>query len=109
MHTISNCYGRFVEYQTFEKIFNDSYLNFLKNIFLKLINNNLKIPEDWISNKVLKLENYNGDIPELSLKISQIRTWTYISNHQSWLTDPKYWQEKLKKLKMIYLIIYMRA
>ena len=62
-------------------------------------NNNLKIPEDWISNKVLKLENYNGDIPELSLKISQIRTWTYISNHQSWLTDPKYWQEKTQKIE----------
>ena len=83
----------------FEKIFNDNYLNFLKNIFLKLVNNNLKIPEDWISNKVLKLENYNGDIPELSLKISQIRTWTYISNHQSWLTDPKYWQEKTQQIE----------
>ena len=83
----------------FEKIFNNNYLNFLKNIFLKLVNNNLKIPEDWISNKVLKLENYNGDIPELSLKISQIRTWTYISNHQSWLTDPKYWQEKTQKIE----------
>jgi len=35
----------------FEKIFNDNYLNFLKNIFLILVNNSYKIPEDWISKK----------------------------------------------------------
>ena len=78
----------------FEKIFNDNYIIFLKNIFLILIKNNLKIPEDWINEKVLKLENYQGDIPELSLKISQIRTWTYIANHHAWFINPYYWQEK---------------
>ena len=83
----------------FEKIFNDNYLNFLKNIFLILIKNNLKIPEDWISKKVLKLENFAGDIPELSLKISQIRTWTYISNHHIWLDNPTYWKEKTLKIE----------
>ena len=71
----------------------------MKSIFLKLINNNFKIPEDWISNKVLKLENFEGDIPELSLKISQIRTWTYISNQHSWLIDPLYWQEKTQQIE----------
>ena len=81
----------------FEKIFNDSYLVFLKNIFLTLVNNNYKIPEDWINKKVLKLENFDGGIPELSLKISQIRTWTYISNHHLWLNKPIYWQEKNSK------------
>ncbi len=83
----------------FEKIFNDSYLVFLKNIFLTLVNNNYKIPEDWINKKVLKLENFDGGIPELSLKISQIRTWTYISNHHLWLKKPIYWQEKTQKIE----------
>ncbi len=83
----------------FEKIFNDNYLIFLKSIFLILIKNNFKIPEDWISKKILKLENYQGDIPELSLKISQIRTWTYIANHHSWFINPYYWQEKTQKIE----------
>ncbi len=83
----------------FEKIFNDSYLVFLKNIFLTLVNNNYKIPEDWINKKVLKLENFDGGIPELSLKISQIRTWTYISNHHLWIKKPIYWQEKTQKIE----------
>ena len=83
----------------FEKIFNDNYLFFLKNIFLTLIKNNYKIPEDWINNRVSKLENFTGGIPELSLKISQIRTWTYISNHHSWLIDGVYWQEKTRLIE----------
>ena len=83
----------------FEKIFNDNYLIFLKSIFLILLKNNYKIPEDWINKKILKLDKFNGDIPELSLKISQIRTWTYISNHHLWLNNPSYWQEKTQQIE----------
>ncbi len=83
----------------FEKIFNDNYILFLKNIFLTLIKNNYKIPEDWINNRITKLENFDGGIPELSLKISQIRTWTYISNHQLWTRDPLHWQEKTRTIE----------
>ena len=55
--------------------------------------------EEWIENKVVKLQNFKGDIPELSLKISQIRTWTYISNHHLWIQKPIYWQEKTQKIE----------
>ncbi len=83
----------------FEKIFNDNYLIFLKNIFIILIKNDYSIPEDWINQKISRLDNFIGGIPELSLKISQIRTWTYISNHHSWLTNSKYWQEKTLQIE----------
>ena len=83
----------------FEKVFNDNYLIFLKNIFLVLVNNEYKIPEDWINKKISRLDNFQGGIPELSIKISQIRTWTYISNHHIWLHDPGYWQEKSQKIE----------
>ncbi len=83
----------------FEKVFNDNYVEFLKSLFLLLIQNNLKIPEEWINQRVVKLDNFSGDIPELSIKISQIRTWTYISNHHSWFKDPIYWQEKTQQIE----------
>jgi len=76
----------------FQKLFNDSYLHFLKTIFLLLIKNN-KIPKLWLEKNILGLQNFSGGIEELSLKISQIRTWTYISNHQNWIDNEKYWQE----------------
>ncbi len=83
----------------FEKTFNDNYLSFLKNIFLILVKNNYKITEDWLNNNILRLDNFSGDIPELSIKISQIRTWTYISNHHEWLENPSYWQEKTLQIE----------
>ncbi len=83
----------------FEKLFNDSYLLMLKEIYLILIKNNYYIPEEWINTKVTKLNNFGGGIPELSIKISQIRTWTYISNNHNWLKNAYYWKEKTQKIE----------
>ena len=78
----------------FQKISNDSYTAFLKSIFLILIKNDLQIPESWLVDKIKRLENYSGGIEELSNKISNIRTWTYISNQSNWIENSQYWQEK---------------
>ncbi len=83
----------------FEKLFNDNYLLLLKDIYLVLIENNYHIPEEWIKNKISKLNNFGGGIPELSIKISQIRTWTYISNNHNWIKNTYYWQEKTQKIE----------
>ena len=83
----------------FEKLFNDNFLLLLKDIYLILIENNYSIPEDWISNKVSKLSNFGEGIPELSIKISQIRTWTYISNNHNWLKNTYYWKEKTQQIE----------
>ena len=83
----------------FEKLFNDNYLLLLKNIFLIMIKNNYNIPEEWIEKKVNKLNNFGSGIPELSIKISQIRTWTYISNNHEWLKNTNYWKEKTQQIE----------
>ena len=57
------------------------------------------IPEDWINKKVIKLDNYGGGIPELSIKVSQIRTWTYISNNHEWFEKSYHWREKTQKIE----------
>ena len=83
----------------FQKIMNDNYLELLKSIFLSLINNDYKIPEDWLNERVKRLENYSGGIEELTSKIANIRTWTYISNQSNWLENNKYWKEKTRNIE----------
>ena len=83
----------------FEKLFNDNYLLLLKNIFLTLIDNNYNIPEDWIYKKVSRLNSFGTGIPELSIKISQIRTWTYITNNHNWCKNSFYWKEKTQQIE----------
>ncbi len=83
----------------FEKLFNDNYLLLLKKIYLILIENNYNIPEEWIDKKVSRLNNFGGGIPELSIKISQIRTWTYISNNHNWTKNTNFWKEKTQQIE----------
>ncbi len=83
----------------FEKLFNDNYLLLLKDIYLILVGNNYNIPEEWIEKKVSKLNNFSGGIPELTIKISQIRTFTYISNNHDWLLNNIYWKEKTQQIE----------
>ena len=83
----------------FEKLFNDNYLLLLKDIYLTLVNNEYTIPEEWINKKVDRLNRSSGGIPELSIKISQIRTWTYISNNHNWLKNTYYWKEKTQQIE----------
>ena len=82
----------------FQKLFNDTYLQFLKTIFKLLVKND-KIPKLWLEKNILGIKKFNGGIEELSLKISQIRTWTYISNHQNWIDNEKYWQELTQNIE----------
>lgn len=83
----------------FQKIINDNYIALLKNIFLTLARNDFLLPENWIHNHVSKLEDYSGGIDELSNKIANIRTWTYISNQSSWLDNKQFWQEKTRTIE----------
>ena len=83
----------------FEKLFNDNYLLLLKEIYLILVENNYNIPDEWIKKKVSRLNNFGGDISELTIKISQIRTWTYISNNHEWFQNSNYWREKTQKIE----------
>ena len=83
----------------FQKIFNDTYIDMLKNIFLTLMNNDLTLPEKWLQERILRLENYDGGIEELSIKIANIRTWTYISNQSNWIKNLQFWQEKTREIE----------
>ena len=83
----------------FQKIINDSYVTFLKNIFLNLIKNDFQIPESWFADKIIRLNEYSGGIEELTRKISNIRTWTYISNQSNWIENSQYWQKKTHNIE----------
>ncbi len=83
----------------FQKIINDSYLTLLKNIFLNLIKNDFQIPESWLASKIIRLDEYSGGIEELTSKIANIRTWTYISHQSNWIENSQYWQKKTHNIE----------
>ena len=64
-----------------------------------MIKNNGAFPDEWLKEKIIKLENYSGGIEELSIKIATIRTWTYIANNSKWINDFEFWQKKTQEIE----------
>ncbi|WP_339759454.1 helicase-related protein [uncultured Hoeflea sp.] len=58
-----------------------------------------EVNEDFLAEQVRRTDSTDGEIDTLSARISQIRTWTYISNRPEWLADPTHWQEKTREIE----------
>ncbi len=52
-----------------------------------------------MAEQVRRADRTDGEIDTLSARISQIRTWTYVSNRPGWLADPTHWQEKTREIE----------
>jgi ATP-dependent RNA helicase SUPV3L1/SUV3 len=57
------------------------------------------VDEDYLAKQLRLLDKTDGEIDTLSARISQIRTWTYVSNHPAWLANPQHWQEKTREIE----------
>jgi ATP-dependent RNA helicase SUPV3L1/SUV3 len=57
------------------------------------------VDEVYMSEQVRRADSTEGDIDALSQRISQIRTWTFVSNRPGWLADPTHWQEKTREIE----------
>ena len=57
------------------------------------------VNEDYMAEQVRRADRTDGEIDNLSARIAQIRTWTYVSNRPGWLADPTHWQEKTREIE----------
>ena len=49
--------------------------------------------------KFFSLKKFDGDIDTILNRISNIRTWTYITNKSSWIINPELWQYETKNIE----------
>ena len=83
----------------FRKFSESGHLALLRRIYLALMSRSGVIPQDWLASEVSRLDNTQGDIDTLSSRIASIRTWTYIANRQTWLTDSAHWAELARRVE----------
>jgi ATP-dependent RNA helicase SUPV3L1/SUV3 len=74
------------------------HADLIATIYRDLIRNGA-VNEDFLAEQVRRTESTEGEIDTLSARISQIRTWTYVSNRPQWLADPTHWQEKTREIE----------
>ncbi|MEM7169974.1 MAG: helicase-related protein [Pseudomonadota bacterium] len=83
----------------YRKILSDEHLRLLSKTYAFLRQHDGRLPEDWVSRQMGRLDVPSGDIDQLSTRIAHIRTWTYITHRGDWLRDPLAWQEKARAIE----------
>jgi ATP-dependent RNA helicase SUPV3L1/SUV3 len=71
----------------------------VKDIFLQLSGSRSAIDEDWLASSVRPLDDTSGDVDALTARLAAVRTWTYLSNHSSWVPNVRHWVERTRELE----------
>ncbi len=71
------------------------HFSLLEKTFELLLANG-KLDNEWIKSQLNRLNRFDGEIDTLLNRISNIRTWTFITNRQKWIEDSEYWQNEAK-------------
>jgi len=85
----------------FRKVMSDAHTNLLGRIFVHLANTNSqgKLPTDWIAKHLQRLDRVDGNIDNLTSRLANIRTWTYVAHRGDWLDDTQYWQKQTRSVE----------
>ena len=82
---VKKTYGHHVQVVT--KVF--SFLTSKKN----------KIPSQYMKEQLSILDKIEGNVDSLSNRISNVRTWAYVSNKSNWVENQDYWIERAKNIE----------
>ena len=83
----------------FHNTMTNSHIKLIKEIFTQLMGRKEQLDDDWTARQIERLNNLNSDIDTLINRLSNIRTWTYISHRAHWLKRAHYWQERSRKIE----------
>ena len=83
----------------FRKILSDHHAQLLSQLYLHLMRNDRRLPEDWVGGQLERLDRVDGDIDHLIQRIAHIRTWTYITHRGGWLADNAHWQGRARAIE----------
>ena len=51
-----------------------------------------RVPDDWLSQQIRRIDRTDGDIDTLSRRLAYIRTWTYVAQRRGWVDDENHWR-----------------
>ena len=82
----------------FRNISEGEHSKIISLIFKELCLND-KLSDEWLNSHIKSFDKYYGDINSLMMRLSGIRTWTYVSQKEKWLDNPVLWQKKTREIE----------
>jgi ATP-dependent RNA helicase SUPV3L1/SUV3 len=83
----------------FQKTTLDDHARLSKEIFQALTSGRGRLGEAWIAPRFAALDRDDGQIDQLSARLSGVRTLAYIAQRPDWLERPRDWREKTRGLE----------
>jgi ATP-dependent RNA helicase SUPV3L1/SUV3 len=83
----------------FQKTTLDEHARLSKEIFQALTGKRGRLAADWIAPRFAELDRDDGQIDQLSARLSGVRTLSYIANRPDWLDQAQGWRDRTKALE----------
>lgn len=83
----------------FQKTTLDEHGRLAKEIFQALTGRRGRLTDDWIAPRFAGLDRDDGQIDQLSARLSGVRTLSYIANRPDWLDQAQGWRDRTKALE----------
>ncbi len=83
----------------FSKNTHGNHMEVVKTVFKFLTSSSGKVTNEYMKKQLKHLDNYEGNIDTLANRISNVRTWSYVSNKKGWVDNPDYWIEHTKNME----------
>jgi ATP-dependent RNA helicase SUPV3L1/SUV3 len=83
----------------FRKLSADDHTRMVRTLFLFLMGEQGRIPDDWMARQIARLDVAEGDVATLSGRLAQIRTFTYAANRPGWTRDSSHWQAETRAVE----------
>ena len=83
----------------FEKKAYGQHINIIDKVFQFLSTRKKKIPSTFMKEQLAGLEKDHGNIDLLSHRLSNVRTWSYVTNKKNWVENSDYWVQLTKNIE----------
>ena len=76
-----------------------NHIDVVKKVFGSLVSKTGKVTNDFMKSQLKNLDRYDGNIDTLTNRISNIRTWSYVTNKKNWTENSDFWIERTKNIE----------
>ncbi len=83
----------------FEKKAYGQHINVIDKVFQFLTTKKKRIPSTFMKEQLKGLERDHGNVDLLSHRLSNVRTWSYVSNKKNWVENSDYWVQLTKNIE----------
>ena len=83
----------------FQKTTLDEHSRLAKDVFTALTGKRGRLTDDWMAPRFAFVDRDDGQIDQLSARLSAVRTLSYIANRPDWVHDAQGWRDRTRALE----------